>query len=397
MISLSQQVQAQKESLESQKTSNQLPTIHVDWDRFENDPAANLKEGLKRSTCWGVYGRKGKGKSVLLETIACKYPKVIDLFGARDNEGLAWCRSDRGDSILFLKGMGTEIKSKWPSENILDVTLEQLSKYKAIISCAAFYASPREEFYGVGKFCEKFYFRWHYDPVDNWCLIIREAANLLFSRQTVGDNQGEAKAIITYFLREMRHHGIASAIDSIRWHALDIDVREIADYTFLKGQGIRGLPKELHWLYNWYDPYGVMRMGKEKFIILSQEGPIGHGTCTQPFWHKQEGEDLLRLFDIDVTYSDAPEQSDNGQHHMNPYEHAQIIQARYENHLSYAKLGTEYKRSTKTIKDTIDRHNRSIEGIGQCTLCTSTKSLLNKTFIPTDRADTIKTAQAAPS
>jgi hypothetical protein len=256
-----------------------------------------------------------------------------------------------------------------------------------VISCSAFYQKPKEEFYSIGIFMEKFYRRIHFDPKDIWCVVIREAANLLYSRQTLGDRQAEAKAQMTYMFREMGHHGIALALDSIRWRALDIDIRELADYTFMKGQGITGLPNELTWLYSWFDPYGIMRMGKEKFILISQDGPIGHGSCGYPYWHKEEGEDLLKLFDIEVKYSDAPEQVDNGQNHMNPYEHAQIIQTRYEKKMSYNKLGIEFSRSTKTIKDTIDRHNRAIRVIGQCELCTGTKSLLNKTPIPTDRPD----------
>jgi hypothetical protein len=366
----------------------ELPYIDIEWDRFEDDPAADLKAALSRPTCWGICGKKRKGKSVVVETLASKYPKVIDLFGARDNEGLAWCRcEEKADSILFLKGIGTEIKSKWDSVNTIDVTIEQMQKYKAIISCSAFYQKPKEEFYAIGVFMEKFYKRIHFDPKDIWSIAIREGANLLYSRQTLGDRQAEAKAQMTYMLREMGHHGIALIIDSIRWRALDIDIRDLADYTLMKGQGITGLPDELKWLYNWYDPYGVMRMGKEKFILISQDGPIGHGSCSYPYWHKEEGEDLLKIFDIEVKYSDAPEQVDNGQNHMNPYEHAQIIQTRYEKKMSYNKLGIEYSRSTKTIKDTIDRHNRAIQAIGQCELCTGTKSLLNKTLIPTDRPD----------
>lgn len=366
------------------------PKLHVEWDRFDQDPAADIKAALQRPTCWGVYGRKGKGKSSLVETIADKHSKVIDLFGSRDNESLSWCRSNRADSVLFLKGIGTEIKSQWPSENVLDVTIEQMQKYKVVLSCSAFYLNPKEEFYSLGVFMDKFYHRIHYDPKDIWCVAIREAANLLYSRQCLGDRQTEAKAMITYMLREMRHHGIALALDSIRWGALDIDIRELADYTFLKGQGIKGLPDELRWLYRWYDPFGIMRMGTEKFILLSQDGPIGHGTCMMPYWHKQEGEDLLNLFNIHVTHTDTPEQTDTGQHHMNPYEHAQIVKARHERKLSMAKLGVEFTRSTKTIKDTLDRHNRAVESIGQCDLCTNTHSALNKTYVPTERTDLTK-------
>jgi hypothetical protein len=381
----------QKKELENQLTSEQqLPTIHVDWDRFENDPATNLKAALEKPTCWAVCGRIGKGKSALVETIGCKYPKVIDIFGARDNESLSWCRSDRSDSILFLKGIGVEVKSKWDCENILDVTIDQMENYKVVVCCPAFYSSVKEEFYSLGLFMEKFYKRIHYNPKDVWCVIVREAANLLSSRLCLGERQTEAKAMMVYMLRQMRHHGIALALDSIRWKAVDIDIRDLSMYTFMKGQGIKGLPDDLKFLYNWYDPFGIMRMGVEKFVIMSEDGPIGHGTATMPYWHKQEGEDLLRLFDIEVKYPDTPEQIDNGQRHMNPYEHAQIVQARYEKHLSYAKLGLEFTRSSKTIKDVIDRHNRLIESMGQCTVCTSTKSLLNKTYIQTDRADTLE-------
>jgi len=366
----------------------QLPTLTVEWDRFEDDPATNLKDALQRPTCWAVCGRIGKGKSSLVELIGSKYPKVIDLFGARDNESLSWCRSDRAGSILFLKGVGVQIDSSWPSENTLDVTIEQMQKYDAVVSCPSFYSTVKEEFYDIGMFMEKFYKRLHYDVKDVWCVVVREAANLLSSRLCIGETQTEAKAMMVYMLRQMRHHGVALALDSIRWKAVDIDIRDLAAYTFMKGQGIKGLPDDLKFLYNWFDPFGVMRMGKEKFILMSEDGPIGHGTATMPYWHKQEGEDLLRLFDIEVKYPDSLPQADSGQRHVNPYEHAKIVQVRYEKHLSYGKLGTEFSRSTKTIKDALDRHNRLIESMGQCTVCMTARCTLKDTYIPADIAST---------
>ena len=49
--------------------------------------------------------------------------------------------------------------------------------------------------------------------------------------------------MICYLIREARHMGIALGLDSVRYYAIDIDIRNLADYMILKAQGVQELAK----------------------------------------------------------------------------------------------------------------------------------------------------------
>jgi hypothetical protein len=46
-------------------------------------------------------------------------------------------------------------------------------------------------------------------------------------------------------IREARHMGLVLGFDSIRYYAIDIDIRNLADYLILKAQGVQGLARDL--------------------------------------------------------------------------------------------------------------------------------------------------------
>jgi len=331
-------------------------------------------EALTKTTACASYGGKGKGKSALIENLGDRYKCVFDLFGSRDNEGLAWCRSHRQNSILFLKGASTDIESSWPAKNAEDLRFEDFEKYQAIISCSAFYANLREEWLTLAKVIEYIWYRDHWKTIIS--LLSRETANLLYSRIALGDSQQQAKNYIIYTLREMRHCGVALEMDSIRWFAIDIDARSIADYTFLKAQGIAGLPQDLRWLYRFYKPTGVTRMGVEKFIIVSRDGPVGDGYSELPSWHKKEKEHMLDLFGIKCIHGDVPNLGKGGQ--VSDYEHVDIIKRRYESHASMESIANKLGRSSRTVHMHIMHHNRMVSMAGECDKCAALKCELSK-------------------
>ncbi|MGD0451195.1 MAG: hypothetical protein ABSA79_09110 [Candidatus Bathyarchaeia archaeon] len=374
----------QKNPQANTNISEQPPTIDIDWVRFPFDDAANIRKALTKPKAFVVYGGTGEGKSSLVENIGNRYGTVIDAFGSRDNEGLAWCRSPRADSILFLKGESVTINSKWPSINAKDLTLKELSSYKAVISVSAFYSSIQEEWKCLALLMNKFWNRLSW--TEPWALVIREAANLLYSRESIGDSQTQAKNYMIHVIREMRHVGFALVLDSVRWFSIDIDVRSIADYTFLKGQGIEGLPDSLHFLYNFFDPYGVMRMGVEKFIIVSRKGPVGYGESTMPYWHKLENENLLKIFNIDVKYDGLQETGEKASSHVGDYEHVNIIQTRFETQESMEKVAEKLCRSSRTVYKHITYHNMTIQSFKECDKCARVKSLLSKQLISNEPA-----------
>ncbi|MCJ7633777.1 hypothetical protein MUP77_15495, partial [Candidatus Bathyarchaeota archaeon] len=60
-------------------------------------------------------------------------------------------------------------------------------------------------------------------------LVCREAANFYYSRLNVSDSQIFAKSQMIYLIREARHMGLALGLDSIRYYAIDIDIRNLSD------------------------------------------------------------------------------------------------------------------------------------------------------------------------
>jgi hypothetical protein len=362
------------------KKTNAIPEIYCNWKRFPKDPSTHFYDSFKKASAYGIVGGKGKGKSSLAEAICSHFPKIIDIYGSRDNEGLAWCRSPFKDSVAFLKGNSVTIDCNCADTlNASDITWRDLEKYKVVVSCAAFYTNMQEEWHCLGKLVDKLWRRMSW--TEPWCVLIREASNLLYSRISLGDNQQAAKNYIIYVLREMRHCGYAVVLDTLRWYSIDIDVRTLADYTFLKAQGIEGLPRGLRFIYAYYSPSSIMRMKVYGFVTVSREGPIGHGYFDFPYWHKLETENLLQQLDLRITYKDVPYSGDDMATHVSDYEHVRIVKARIESTDGMEKLGDKIGRSSRTIFKHIKKHNAMVASVGECDKCLRVNSQYSKTLI----------------
>lgn len=225
-----------------------LPNIKVFWIRGYDPRFIQFKKAV----LYMGLGQKESGKSALLETVACRYPKVIDLFGSRDNEGLAWCRSPFKNSVLFVTGDNVDVKSRWDAKSVSEVKLSDFEKYRVVLSCSAFHSGVEAEFQAMNQIVLTLYRRTHWEHL--WFLMIREASNFIYSRLKISPNQTIAKADFLYLLREARHMGYPTGVDTLRWTGMDADARGIADYLFIKRVGVTGLPKELHFLYAYINP-----------------------------------------------------------------------------------------------------------------------------------------------
>jgi len=359
--------------MSSKPQKNRLPRIHIKWDRRRSwHPDADINKALKRPVAYINIGGKGAGKSSLAEALAFHYPKVIDLFGSRDNEALGWLRSPLKDSVLFLKGNSVEIDCRCADViNATDVTLKDFEKHKVILSCSAFFGSLDEEWHSLQKIMDKLWNRGHWSEA--WCVVIREAANLIYSRIGLGENQFQAKAYLVYVMREMRHLGLALALDTLRTYSIDADVRFLADFIFIKALGLEGLSDDLHFVYRYYRPNSLMKLKEDEFVVLSRHGPMGVGWFDYPFWHKEEHEDLLNHFGIRVHYGEIPHIPSAGSHQVGDHEHARIIKARMETDDGMETLGQKLSRSSKTIYDHIRQHNNCVRTLKECDSCARVK------------------------
>jgi len=174
-----------------------------------------------------------------------------------------------------------------------------------------------------------------------------------------------------YLIREARHVGIAIGLDSIRYYAIDIDIRNLADYLILKGQGVQGLSSDLEWLYSFFNPKTLRYMKPEHFIMISSRGALGLGYFPFHEWHKREKENILKSVGLIVEYGELLERAqDKGLYKsVGDREHTDIIEMYAGQNLGMLAVAHKLTRSTRTISEHVKKHNQAVERSGFCAAC----------------------------
>lgn len=335
---------------------------------------------FNRPHTWFSLGLRGTGKSSLLEHIAEQYLNeghvVFDLFGSRDGESLAWLRRPyaKDRKILLLKGENVDVECSFPVKTVESVRLDDFENNDIIISSSPLYLNVDQEFLYAAKLTDLLYKRLHYKRLVY--LIVREAANFYYSRLKVSENQIFAKSQMIYLIREARHVGLALGLDSIRWYAIDIDIRNLSDYLILKAQGVQGLAADLQWLYSYFNPATVRNMPPQYFIIISKTGALGLGEFPYPEWHKKEKENMLSDAGIKVEYGEPLYEGEyKGTFRtVGDKEHAEMIRLYTEEDLGINKIGEMLGRSSRTPLIQIQRRNRAVERSRFCPVCRRVRS-----------------------
>jgi len=337
---------------------------------------------FRRPSLWFVQGIRGSGKSSFLEHLAeinlSLGHAVWDMYASRDGENLAWLRSKwAGEKrILLIKGEYVDVDCSYPVKTAGEVTLSDFERYDLLISSPPLFLNMDQEFTMLGQLTDKVYKRLEWKRLI--FVVMREAANFLYSRMKLVDDQTEAKTQTVYMLREGRHCGISFGLDSVRLLSIDVSVRSIADYLILKSQGHQSLQREYRWLFRYFQPYSIMHMPQSCFAIITKKGCVGYGTFKYPRWHKKEAENILKAVGIHVEYGEIPKTAKyRGSYKtIGDEEHAEIIRLYLDEGLSMARIAEELNRSSASVKMHIDRHNKSIEKMGYCPACRRVKSSL---------------------
>lgn len=160
--------------------------------------------------------------------------------------------------------------------------------------------------------------------------------------------------------------------------SIDIDVRSLSDYMFLKSRGLFGLTHDLKWLYHIFNPHIVRNMPLGKFLVLTKKGCIGFGEFPEVPWHKRERENILKAVGVKCEYGEPVE---TGEYRgtfktIGDHEHADIIHVYAEEGIGMQKIGKELGRSSASIKGQIDKHNHAVERSGFCPACRRVRSSL---------------------
>jgi len=284
-----------------QRCSAKPSLIAVKWLRGKE----HINFGSKPIVLMAL-GVRGAGKSAFLEAVAEHFiasgHSVLDLFGARSGEGLAWLRSpwieELNLPVLLLKGRDVDVTCSWNVKSWDKVTLSEIENYRIIISASPLYIDRNEEFRAVNHILDTLFTRLGWRRYIY--LLVREAANLIYSRFKHKENQLLAKAECVYLIRESRHHGLAMGLDTQKFTSVDVDLRILLDYLIIKTQGAIGLPRDLWWVYSFIKPEWLQWAKPQYFAIVSRRGSIGVGLFEMPKWHKRPRENLLKALGIKV-------------------------------------------------------------------------------------------------
>lgn len=290
------------------------PSMRIYWYR------GGEKIDYSKPTVWSVTGVRGSGKSSFLEYLAIEYLKnnatVVDVFGSRDGENLAWLRSPYVLSgevkvlILTSERIVLDLSKYFQHFNCLFEAVEvkpisvfseeDILNYDLIITNSLLYVNSEEEFKKMNKLIDTVYGR--LETVDKHVyMLIREASNFVYSRLKLLNNQKEAKTSFIYFIRESRHFNTSVGLDTLRLKAVDIDVRTQSDYIVIKKMGFHSLPHELRWVYAYVDPEAVRsKLEPNMFIIVTKNGDVGFGVFPYHDWHKEQNENIVKQLKIKI-------------------------------------------------------------------------------------------------
>jgi len=166
-------------------------------------------------------------------------------------------------------------------------------------------------------------------------------------------------------------------LDSVRFYAIDIDIRNLADYIILKAQGVQGLAKDLGWLYSYFNLSTIRNMKPQYFSIITRKGALGLGEFPYPSWHKREKENILKAVGIEVEYGESLYEGEyRGTFRtVSDKEHAEMIRLYIEEEMSVEKIASMLNRSSRTPYEHIKQHNKTIKTSGFCPSCRRVKSL----------------------
>jgi hypothetical protein len=376
-----------------------IPEINLRWLRFSERICFATKAQL-----FLALGIKGAGKSSLLECFSIRYAKIIDLYGSSDNESLSYLkpefrrvwRSIHGSdpSILLVTGQNKDVASnisKFETCHVEQLNLKIVEDHDVITTSELFFDDEDEYYTAIGTIVNILWKQrnhW-FQP---WFVLIREAANMLFSRLKVVKNDGCAKAEVIKSLREARHHGLACGLDTLRFVNLDKEIRDLSDYTWVKKLGAVGLPGDLHWLYGLFQPLPLMRMKPNTFIVSTASGSVGYGVFQMPIWHKHEHEDILRLTGIEIKNC-TEEVPKERKHTLGAFDHTQIIKVYFETK-SMNETAKKVDRSFKTVYNHIQQHNDDIRNLKECRQCFNANVPFSKISILVPKAGRPKKEKA---
>lgn len=256
------------------------------------------KLDFTKPSTWWFFGKRFSGKSSGSEMIAAKHidkgATVFDLFAARDNENLAWGRSPYQD-VLYVVGDNAILKTDLPWCKVSDFSLKEAEKHQVVVTCPGFYLRNEDlQYVSLSRLVDILKWRDEWEKLD--VLVVREASRLITSRIRAGKVKSRMEAQYDFIdlHNEAYHTGLTACIDSLRYKAIDIDVREVANYTVVKKTGKMGFPEELKFVLSKVHPNYLRRMPPGDLTLYTDNDNIAVGRFEEVPWHIERGENIMK-------------------------------------------------------------------------------------------------------
>jgi hypothetical protein len=256
-----------------------------------------------------ILGDQFTGKSALLEVIASRHHRngstIYDVFGANDNEMLAWLDSPFKQDVILIHGNDMKVKGDFATVKIGDLHPKHAPDQKIYVTSRAFYRKRADDFHfysALYTLTRRFRDRDSFNRTDMVC--IREADEFVSSQKASSQGskkpQTDAEVEFAKFHNQMVHYGFALGIDQHR----DVDVakkiRYLSTYLFFKNMGDIELPRPW-WPLRYFDPDKLLRrLRADQFAVKTSRQCLGVGTFDLPDWHIKRGIGLLAKYGITV-------------------------------------------------------------------------------------------------
>ncbi|MHC4717894.1 MAG: hypothetical protein ACYS5V_13050, partial [Planctomycetota bacterium] len=256
-----------------------------------------------------------------------------DLFDAGDLESLFWCvpgPTGKRCPILLVHPDNVTIKStiddvrpisiSTPLTKICEIAHDEMR----IVTIATAFFDPSDVMGVIARWAKEImHISFNHFRLDvPICVMLREAANVVFSRMkgVPGDNSTEAKRSLVDLMRRARHFEISLAMDAQRFKDLYSTVRDNMDRIWMKKHAFYAIPQGLKWVNDtiqmnidkWYPYYPqiieryppiTQLRPDESWLILPDDGEFHPLKNTMPpFRHKSQGDMFFDLMPA-VTYS----------------------------------------------------------------------------------------------
>ena len=335
------------------------PIYFTKWLRgFPDMPKFGSAADPENMCTFRILGDRYSGKSALLEAIESQYfangSTIYDVFGANDNEMLAWLDSPFRDRVVLIHGDDMQVKSNFETITMGKLNPRNVPDQKIFLTSRVFFRKRADDFHfysALYSLTKKFRDRDSFNRVD--VIGIREADEFMSSAKAAGQGkvkaQNDAEIEFAKFHNQMVHYGYALVIDQHR----DVDVvkkvRYLSTYLFFKNMGDIDMPRPW-WPLRYLDPDRLLRrLSKRQFAVKTTRQCIGVGVNDCPPWHIKRGSGLFEKFGIEVIDTFTGETVATGE--TPPQEHGKGIAIDEVTKLKIIDMASKGRKQTEIAKE----------------------------------------------